>query len=183
MVTIPFYFVKIAFQLTELFQIETDAVIYTDQFTCYIGTWTRRLKFVAILNAALGLIYTPQNNLRTTSFISLLIITKMRPSSFTIISRTKLESQPYFNQFNMFATCSATKVSMAPTTPDQKDSKKNGNFAPPPPPPPPPHQKKKKNKTKKTMKILCHTQSCKLNLHSSKRHTDMARKKQTLLRG
>ena len=48
---------QIAFQLTELFQIEIDAVIYTDQFTCYIGTWTRRLKFVAILNAALGLIY------------------------------------------------------------------------------------------------------------------------------
>ena len=33
---------QIAFQLTELFQIEIDAVIYTDQFTCYIGTWTRR---------------------------------------------------------------------------------------------------------------------------------------------
>ena len=48
---------QIAFQMTELFQIETDAIIYTDQFTCYIGTWTRRLKFVAILNAALGLIY------------------------------------------------------------------------------------------------------------------------------
>ena len=54
--TIPVYFVQIAFQLTELFQIEIDAVIHTDQFTCYIGTWTRRLKFVAILNAALGLI-------------------------------------------------------------------------------------------------------------------------------
>ena len=53
---IPFYLVQIAFQLTELFQIETDAVIYTDQFTRYIGTLTRRLKFVAILNAALGLI-------------------------------------------------------------------------------------------------------------------------------
>ena len=47
---------QIAFQLTELFQIEIDAVIYTDQFTCYIGTWAGRLKFVAILNAALGLI-------------------------------------------------------------------------------------------------------------------------------
>ena len=33
--TIPVYFVQIAFQLTELFQIEIDAVIYTDQFTCY----------------------------------------------------------------------------------------------------------------------------------------------------
>ena len=29
------YFVQIAFQMTELFQIEIDAVIYTDQFTCY----------------------------------------------------------------------------------------------------------------------------------------------------
>ena len=37
---------QIAFQLTELFQIEIDAVIYNDRFTCYIGTWTRRLKFV-----------------------------------------------------------------------------------------------------------------------------------------
>ena len=54
--TIPIYFVQIAFQLTELFQIEIDAVINTDQFTCYIGTWSRRLKLVAILNAALGLI-------------------------------------------------------------------------------------------------------------------------------
>ena len=47
---------QIAFQLTKLFQIEIDAVIYTDQFTFNIGTWTRRLKFVAILNATLGLI-------------------------------------------------------------------------------------------------------------------------------
>ena len=31
----PVYFVQIAFQLTELFQIEIDVVIYTDQFTCY----------------------------------------------------------------------------------------------------------------------------------------------------
>ena len=32
---VPIYFVQIAFQLTELFQIEINAVIYTDQFTCY----------------------------------------------------------------------------------------------------------------------------------------------------
>ena len=50
------FFVQIAFQLTELFQIEIDAAIYTDQFTYCIGTWTRRLKFVAIFNAVLGLI-------------------------------------------------------------------------------------------------------------------------------
>ena len=49
-------YVQIAFQPTKLFQTEIDAVIYTDQFTCYIGTGTRRLKFVAILNVALGLI-------------------------------------------------------------------------------------------------------------------------------
>ena len=50
---IPVYFEQIAFQLTELFQFEIDTVIYTDQFTCYIGTWTRRLKFVAILSIRL----------------------------------------------------------------------------------------------------------------------------------
>ena len=54
---IPVYFEQIVFQLTELFQIEIDAVIHTDQFICYIGTWARRLKFVAILDAALGLIF------------------------------------------------------------------------------------------------------------------------------
>ena len=32
---IPVYFIQIVFQLTELFQIEIDAVIYTDQFICY----------------------------------------------------------------------------------------------------------------------------------------------------
>ena len=32
----PVYFVQIAFQLTELFQTEIDAIIYTAQFTCYI---------------------------------------------------------------------------------------------------------------------------------------------------
>ena len=53
---IPVYVMQIAVQLTELFQIEIDAVIYTDQFTCYIGTWSRRLNFVSILNAALGLL-------------------------------------------------------------------------------------------------------------------------------
>ena len=41
--------------MTELFQIEIDAVIYTDQFTCYIGTWNGP-EDIAILNAALGLI-------------------------------------------------------------------------------------------------------------------------------
>ena len=46
--------VQIAFHLAELFQIGINAVIYTDQFTSYIGTWTRRLKFIAILKAALG---------------------------------------------------------------------------------------------------------------------------------
>ena len=43
---------QIAFQLIELFQIEIDAVIYTDQFTCYIGTWTGRL--ISVLRVASG---------------------------------------------------------------------------------------------------------------------------------
>ena len=32
---IPLYFVQTAFQMTELFLIEIDVVIYTDQFICY----------------------------------------------------------------------------------------------------------------------------------------------------
>ena len=43
------------FQLTELFQIEIDAVINTDQFICYIGTWTRRLKFIAFVKCRIKL--------------------------------------------------------------------------------------------------------------------------------
>ena len=53
--TISVYFVQIAIQLTELFQTEIDAVIYTDQFTCYSGTWTKRLKFVAIFKCRIRL--------------------------------------------------------------------------------------------------------------------------------
>ena len=41
-IAIPIYFVQIAFQLTKLFQIEIDAVIYTDQFTCYNKKWSRK---------------------------------------------------------------------------------------------------------------------------------------------
>ena len=59
-----------AFQLTELFQTEIDAVIYTDQFTCYIGTWTEIRSYIKyrirlnihskqILNELCG-IYGPQ---------------------------------------------------------------------------------------------------------------------------
>ena len=39
---IPIYFVQIASQLTELLQIEIDAIIYTDQFTCYIGNMDQK---------------------------------------------------------------------------------------------------------------------------------------------
>ena len=130
-------------------------------------------------------IYTPQNNLRTTSFISPLIITKMRPSSFTIISWTKLEVSALFQSAqhvrNMFSYKSVNGTNNA----RPKDSKKNGNF-----------QKKKTKKKKKRFlsqnevfsqyrknslfnenNTMSHTKSCELNLHSSKRHTDMARKR------
>ena len=103
----------------------------------------------------------------------------------------KWKSQPYLNHLNMFATCSPTKVSMAPTTPDQKILRKTGISK---------KQKTKKKQKKKKKRFLSqnevffffskyrknslfnekntlsHTKSCKLNLHSSKRHTDMARK-------
>ena len=32
---IPIYFIQTSFQLTKLFQTKIDAVIYTDQLTCY----------------------------------------------------------------------------------------------------------------------------------------------------
>ena len=52
-------------------------------------------------------IYSPQNNLRATSFIFPLIITKMRPSSFKIISWAKLEVSALFQSAqhvrNMFS--------------------------------------------------------------------------------
>ena len=52
---IPLYFVQIAFQLTELFQIETDAVIYTDQFTCYIGTMDQKTEIRSYIKCRIRL--------------------------------------------------------------------------------------------------------------------------------
>ena len=120
-----------------------------------------------------------QNNLRTTSFISPLIITKMRPSSFTIISWTKLEVSALFQSAqyvrNMFSYQSVNCTNNA----RPKESKKNGNFQI--------HDfypkmklfffsKYRKNSLFNENNTLSHTKSCKLNLHSSKRHTDIARK-------
>ena len=82
----------------------------------------------------------------------------------------------------MFATCSATKVSMAPSTLDLKILRKTGiskknRFL---------HQNEVCSKYRKKSlfnenNTLSHTKSCKLNLHSSKRHTDTAKKKRTTL--
>ena len=69
---------QIAFQLTELFQIEIDAVIYTDQFICYIGTWTEIRSYIKcrirlnidskqIFNELCG-IYGPQTTSMRTIF-------------------------------------------------------------------------------------------------------------------
>ena len=124
--------------------------------------------------------YTPQNNLRTTSFISLWLSLKCDTQVLKLFHGQNWKSQPYFNQLNMFATCSATKVSMTPTTPNQKILKTNKREFP----------KKKTTFTPKWSffiipekslfnenNTLSHTKSCKLNFHSSKRHTDMARKR------
>ena len=69
-------------------------------------------------------IYTPQNNLRTTSFISPLIITKMQPSSFTIISWTKLEDSALFQSAQQVRYKSVSDTNNA----KPKDSKKNVHF-------------------------------------------------------
>ena len=111
----------------------------------------------------------------------------MRPSSFIVNSWTKLEVSALFQSGqhvrNMFSYKSANGNNNA----RPRDSKKNGN----PPPPTPPQKKKKKrflphnvfffSKYQKTYlfnenNTLSHIRSCKLNLHSSKRHTDMSRK-------
>ena len=87
--------------------------------------------------------YTQQNNIRATSFIFPLIITKVRPSSFKIISWPKLEVSALFQSAqhvrNMFSYKSVNGTNKART----KDSKKNGNFK----------KKKKKKKKKKMSKI------------------------------
>ena len=52
---IPFYFAQTAFQLTELFQTEIDAVIYTDQFTCSIGTWIQKTEIRSYIKCRIRL--------------------------------------------------------------------------------------------------------------------------------
>ena len=82
----------------------------------------------AVSGLIVKLIYTPQNNLRSTSFISPLIIAKMQPSSFTIISWTKLEVSALFQSAlhvrNMFSYKSVNGTNNA----RPEDSKKIGNF-------------------------------------------------------
>ena len=118
-----------------------------------------------------------QNNLRTTSFISPLIITKMRPSSFTIISWTKLEVSALFQSAqhvrNMFSYQSVNCTNNARPKESKKREFPKTRFLP---------QnevffsKYRKNSLFNENNTLSHTKSCKLNLHSSKRHTDIARK-------
>ena len=114
--------------------------------------------------------YTPQNNLRTTSFISPLINTKMRPSSFTIISWTKLEVLALFQSTQYVRNMFSYKSVIGTNNARPKDSKKNGNLK---------KKNKKKNKKKRFLpqnevfslyrknslfngnNTLSHTKSCK----------------------
>ena len=96
-----------------------------------IWVFARRTYYLvenAVSGLIVKLIYTPQNNLRATSFISPLIVAKMQPSSITIISWTKLEVSALFQSAqyvrNMFSYKSVNGTNNA--RPD--DSKKNGNF-------------------------------------------------------
>ena len=119
---------------------------------------------------------------RATSFIFPLIITKMRPSSFKSYFLGKTGSLGFFfSQLNMFATCSATKVSMAQTMSDQKILRKTGIsknrffFCYP--------KMRIFHNTGKSLfneQILSHIKSCTHKIMRtrpslSKRHTDMAR--------
>ena len=125
-----------------------------------------------------SLIYTPQNNLRATSFIFPLIITKMQPSSFKIISWAKLKVSALFQSAQHVRNIFSYKSVNGTNNTRPNDSKKNGNF-----------QNNdfypkmkffsqyRKNSLFNENNTLPHTKSCKLNLPSSKRHTDMARKR------
>ena len=72
--------------------------------------------------------YTPQNNLRATSFIFPLIITKMRPSSFKIISWAKLEVSALFQSAHHVRNMFSYKSFNGTNNARPKDSTKNGNF-------------------------------------------------------
>ena len=73
-------------------------------------------------------LYTQQNNSRATSFIFHLIIIKMRPSDFKIVSWAKLEVSALFQSpkcvRNMFSYKSVNGTNNTRPT----DSKKNENF-------------------------------------------------------
>ena len=92
-------------------------------------------------------IYTQQNNLRATSFIFPLIITKMRPSSFEIISWAKLEVSALFQSAQHVRNMSSYKSVNGTNNARPKDSKTNGNFQKK-------KNKKKKNKTKKNKRFF-----------------------------
>ena len=101
--------------------------------------------------------YTQQNNLRATSFTVPLIITKMRGQNW--------KSQPYFNQFSMFATCSATKFQWHRHRQTKTTFYPKMNFS----------QNREISLFNENNSVT--TKSCKLNPCSSKRHTDMGRKR------
>ena len=72
--------------------------------------------------------YTPQNNLKTTSFIFPLIITKMRPISFKIISWAKLEVSALFQSAQHVCNMFSYKNVNGTNNARPKGSKKNRNF-------------------------------------------------------
>ena len=53
---ISVYKMQIAFKISELFQIEMHAVLYTDQFIFRMVKWAKKLKFVDMLNDTLEIL-------------------------------------------------------------------------------------------------------------------------------
>ena len=111
-------------------------------------------RIIIIIIIIIIIVYTQQNNLRATSFIFPLIITKMRPSSSKIISWAKLEVSALFQSAQHVRNVFSYKSVNGTNNARPKESKKNGNL-----------QKKKKKKKKdfypkmnffhNTRKFLC----------------------------
>ena len=93
-----------------------------------IDLYWEKLKKSSLKPWGPAFMYTPQNNLMATSFIFPLIITKMRPSSFKIISWAKREVSALFQSAQHVRNMFSCKSVNGTNNTRPKDSKKNGDF-------------------------------------------------------
>ena len=86
------------------------------------------ISLLVVVHYSHTVIYIQQNNLRATSFIFPVIITKMRPSNFKIISWPKLEVSALFQSAQRVCNVLGYKRVNGTNNARPKGSKKNGNF-------------------------------------------------------